>query len=48
MDVVEAWPALDHADLTSLLAAHVLFEELALVAAAAVRAARPTAAVAEG
>jgi len=38
MDVVEVCPALDHADLTSLLAAHVLFEGLALVAVAASRA----------
>ena len=32
MDVVEVCPALDHADLTSLLAAHLLFEGLALAA----------------
>ncbi len=32
MDLVEVCPALDHADLTSLLAAHLLFEGLALVA----------------
>ncbi len=32
MDVVEVCPALDHADLTSHLAAHLLFEGLALVA----------------
>jgi len=44
MDVVEVCPALDHADLTSLLAGHVLFEGLAL---AAVCASRP-AAVVEG
>jgi agmatinase len=35
MDLVEVCPALDHADMTSLLAAHVLFEGLALVALAA-------------
>jgi agmatinase len=34
MDVVEVSPALDHADVTSLLAAHVLFEGLALAAVA--------------
>ena len=33
MDLVEVCPALDHADLTSHLAAHLLFEGLALVAA---------------
>jgi agmatinase len=33
MDVVEVCPALDHADLTSHLAAHLLFEGLALLAA---------------
>lgn len=32
MDVVEVCPALDHADLTCLLAAHLLFEGLALAA----------------
>jgi agmatinase len=32
MDLVEVAPALDHADLTSHLAAHLLFEGLALVA----------------
>lgn len=32
MDVVEVCPALDHADLTSHLAAHLLFEGLALAA----------------
>ncbi len=32
MDLVEVCPSLDHADLTSLLAAHVLFEGLALAA----------------
>jgi agmatinase len=37
MDVVEVCPALDHADLTSHLAAHLLFEGLAL---AGLRAAR--------
>ena len=35
MDVVEVCPALDHADVTSHLAAHVLFEGLALAALAA-------------
>jgi agmatinase len=34
MDVVEVCPALDHADLTSTLAAHLLFEGIALLAAA--------------
>jgi agmatinase len=34
MDVVEVSPPLDHADVTSLLAAHLLFEGLALVAVA--------------
>jgi agmatinase len=34
MDVVEVCPALDHADVTSHLAAHLLFEGLALVAVA--------------
>jgi agmatinase len=34
MDVVEVCPALDHADVTSHLAAHVLFEGLALAALA--------------
>ncbi len=38
MDLVEVCPALDHADITSHLAAHLLFEGLAL---AACRAARP-------
>jgi agmatinase len=33
MDLVEVCPVLDHADLTSHLAAHLLFEGLALVAA---------------
>jgi agmatinase len=33
MDVVEVCPALDHADITSHLAAHLLFEGLALLAA---------------
>jgi agmatinase len=33
MDVVEVCPALDHADLTSHLAAHLLYEGLALLAA---------------
>lgn len=32
MDLVEVAPALDHADITSLLGAHILFEGLALVA----------------
>ncbi|WP_235969388.1 arginase family protein [Anaeromyxobacter diazotrophicus] len=32
MDVVEVCPPLDHADVTSHLAAHVLFEGLALAA----------------
>jgi agmatinase len=32
MDVVEVCPPLDHADLTSHLAAHLLFEGLALAA----------------
>jgi agmatinase len=31
MDLVEVCPALDHADLTSLLGAHLLFEGLALL-----------------
>jgi len=31
MDLVEVWPALDHADLTCHLA-HLLFEGLALLA----------------
>ncbi|HET9553503.1 MAG TPA: arginase family protein [Anaeromyxobacteraceae bacterium] len=35
MDLVEVCPALDHADLTCHLAAHLLFEGLALVAIAA-------------
>jgi agmatinase len=35
MDLVEVCPALDHADATSHLAAHLLFEGLALVAVAA-------------
>jgi agmatinase len=35
MDVVEVCPALDHADLTGHLAAHLLFEGLALAALAA-------------
>jgi agmatinase len=35
MDVVEVCPALDHADVTSHLAAHLLFEGLALAALAA-------------
>jgi agmatinase len=39
MDLVEVCPALDHADITSHLAAHLLFEGLALLA---VRAARLT------
>jgi len=39
MDVVEVCPALDHADLTSLLAAHLLFEGLALAALSPPRAA---------
>jgi agmatinase len=39
MDVVEVCPPLDHADLTSHLACHVLFEGLALAAIS--RAARP-------
>lgn len=34
MDVVEVCPALDHADATSVLAAHLLFEGLALLAVA--------------
>jgi agmatinase len=34
MDVVEVCPPLDHADLTSHLAAHLLFEGLAVAAAA--------------
>jgi agmatinase len=37
MDVVEVSPPLDHADVTSLLAAHLLFEGLALAAVAANR-----------
>ena len=37
MDVVEVCPALDHADITCLLAAHLLFEGLALVAGAVSR-----------
>jgi agmatinase len=37
MDVVEVCPALDHADATSTLAAHLLFEGLALAALAAPR-----------
>jgi agmatinase len=37
MDVVEVCPALDHADVTSHLAAHLLFEGLALVAVAGKR-----------
>ncbi|WP_242371243.1 agmatinase [Anaeromyxobacter sp. SG26] len=41
MDVVEVCPPLDHADLTSHLASHLLFEGLALAAIA--RAARRTA-----
>jgi len=32
MDLVEVCPVLDHADITSHLAAHLLFEGLALVA----------------
>jgi agmatinase len=40
MDLVEVCPALDHADLTSTLAAHLLFEGLA-VAALARRAEQP-------
>ena len=32
MDLVEVCPALDHADLTGHLAAHLLFEGLALAA----------------
>jgi agmatinase len=34
MDLVEVCPALDHADLTCHLGAHLLFEGLALVAVA--------------
>jgi arginase family enzyme len=34
MDLVEVCPALDHADLTSLLGAHLLFEGLALLGVA--------------
>jgi arginase family enzyme len=34
MDVVEVAPALDRGDQTSVLAAHLLFEGLALLAAA--------------
>jgi agmatinase len=34
MDLVEVCPALDHADVTSHLAAHLLFEGLALAALA--------------
>jgi agmatinase len=34
MDVVEVSPPLDHADVTSHLAAHLLFEGLALAALA--------------
>ncbi|HXN33088.1 MAG TPA: arginase family protein, partial [Polyangiaceae bacterium] len=41
MDLVEVCPALDHADITSHLAAHLVYEGLALVA---VRQARPPAA----
>ena len=37
MDVVEVCPPLDHADLTSHLAAHLVFEGLALAAVAARR-----------
>jgi agmatinase len=37
MDLVEVCPALDHADLTAHLAAHLLFEGLGLVASAAPR-----------
>jgi agmatinase len=37
MDLVEVCPALDHADITSHLAAHLLFEGLALLAVRAVR-----------
>ncbi len=40
MDVVEVAPALDHADLTAHLAAHVLFEGLAVAASAILREAR--------
>jgi agmatinase len=32
MDLVEVCPALDHADITSHLGAHLLFEGLALLA----------------
>ena len=35
MDLVEVCPALDHADMTSCLAAHILFEGLSLAALAA-------------
>ena len=35
MDVVEVCPPLDHADVTSHLAAHLLFEGLAVAALAA-------------
>ena len=41
MDVVEVCPALDHADLTSTLAAHLLFEGLALHAEALVSRSHP-------
>jgi agmatinase len=47
MDVVEVCPPLDHADLTAHLAAHVLFEGLALAALAA-RRARPVLRAASG
>jgi agmatinase len=41
MDVVEVCPAADHADVTSHLAAYLLFEGLALAALARVQAAAP-------
>ena len=34
MDLVEVCPALDHADLTSLLGVHLLFEGLSLLGVA--------------
>jgi agmatinase len=41
MDVVEVCPALDHADVTSLLAAHLVYEGLALAAIGRSRGERP-------
>ena len=46
MDVVEVCPPLDHADLTSHLACHILFEGLALAAIA--RTAEPHVAATSG